>query len=1278
MKSIRAMSRLIMVVLFCLGATMPLFSQSDYRLLFDAETFTPPVSANFSKGRLNEASSNLIAGKTVKIVQFYTLPTDVQLQTLRAKGVDVINYIPNMAYYMAIPQGFEWSSLDNVSVRAVLDVAPHLKIHKDITLGSVPPHAERPDGRAALQLGYFANLSYDIVATYLTSKGVRIIDADKAASLIEIEADISRIYEIASWPCTAYLESVPAPPVLENMTGTTLHRVNGLQQLWSGGRYYDGSGVTVNVGDGGYMDAQHIDFEGRLTGASSSGETHGTHVGGIIGSAGNLDPEGRGQAPGVDIRSSSGHGDVSSNLSSLYNTYGVRVTNHSLGQTCGAGYDGSARTADLAVNSYAAIYHVFSAGNSGTSDCGLGAGSGWGNITGGYKAAKNTIAVGNLSRTDGIASSSSRGPTPDGRIKPDICAKGSSVFSTYPDNTYSTISGTSMASPGVAGCTAALISAFRSLNSNQDPKLGLLKGVMLNTADDLGNPGPDYIYGWGRINALRAVRVLENNQYASGTVSTGQSPTHQITVPSGVGQVKVMVYWKDPAAASGVSVALINDIDMTLKTPGGTSYDPWTLSTNTNSASALDADATRGKDRRNNMEQVTLDNPAAGTYTVTVNGYQIPSGPQEYFVSWTFLEDNIEVTYPNGNDPLVPGETVYLRWDAWGTSGNFTLEYSTNGGTSWSNISTSVSGSQRYYAWTVPSTVTGKMRIRVSRSGKSDTSDQDVYNIAVPSNLRINKRCSSAFVLEWNAVSGATGYEVFLLGNKYMESQGTTTNTEFTITSPSTVGNWVSVRALGPDNCKGRRAVAIEKVTGTNSTDCINTQPPIADFISSSTCGATVYFTDQSENEVTSWLWDFGDGNSSTTQNPSHTYATDGTYTVSLTVSGTYGTDSIVKNNDVTVIIPEVTSVTGDDACGASALTLTASGKGNLKWYDAASGGNLLTTGTSYTTPVLSATADYYVVSSVALDPVNFGPPDNNLVTGGYYTSGSAQGIFFDVSSPFTLASVKVFAGSAGNRTIEVLDADGGNVIHTIDVNVPAGESRVTLNFDMEVGMGYFMKISSTLVDLYRNNQDPGYPFTLNGVVEITASNASTPTGYYYYFYDWEVIQTCSSQPTTVTGTIHTNPAQPVITLAGGDLTTIPGYTSYQWYLNGNPIGGATNDTYTPVQNGDYTVEVTDANGCTSVSDPFVITAVDQLSAEQQRLNIYPNPANGAFHVALRGFNGPVQVEVYNVLGEMMYRHPQLISGDMTLGLSLDLPPGIYHLKVSGEDGYFVRPVMME
>ena len=114
------------------------------------------------------------------------------------------------------------------------------------------------------------------------------------------------------------------------------------------------------------------------------------------------------------------------------------------------------------------------------------------------------IAVGNLDYKSDLASSSSRGPAADGRIKPDICAQGTNVYSTYPNYTYQTISGTSMACPGISGVLAQLYQAYKQTNNGNNPPSALMKCILLNTADDIGNPGPDFKHGWGVANSYRS------------------------------------------------------------------------------------------------------------------------------------------------------------------------------------------------------------------------------------------------------------------------------------------------------------------------------------------------------------------------------------------------------------------------------------------------------------------------------------------------------------------------------------------------------------------------------------------------------------------------------------------------------------------------------------------------------------------------------------------------------------------------------------------------------
>ena len=93
----------------------------------------------------------------------------------------------------------------------------------------------------------------------------------------------------------------------------------------------------------------------------------------------------------------------------------------------------------------------------------------------------------------------------DGRIKPEIMGSGYNINSTIPFNAYGGSTGSSMSCPAVTGSLALLYERYRQLHAGANPSAALIKAVACNSADDLGNPGPDYFYGFGMLNARKAV-----------------------------------------------------------------------------------------------------------------------------------------------------------------------------------------------------------------------------------------------------------------------------------------------------------------------------------------------------------------------------------------------------------------------------------------------------------------------------------------------------------------------------------------------------------------------------------------------------------------------------------------------------------------------------------------------------------------------------------------------------------------------------------------------------
>lgn len=424
------------------------------------------------------------------------------------------------------------------------------------------------------------------------------------------------------------------------------------------------------------------------------------------------------------------------------------------------------------------------------------------------------------------------------------------------------------------------------------------------------------------------------------------------------------------------------------------------------------------------------------------------------------------------------------------------------------------------------------------------------------------------------------------------------------------------------------------------------TNKPVPQFLASSTkiCqGSQVTFNDLTINGATTWKWVFPGGTpaTSTTQNPTVTYNTNGTFDVKLIVQNANGKDSLTKQNSIVVNVSPTTPLTSDDAiCNAGVVSLSAASSGGiLQWHTAAVGGIMVNSEPNYT-PTIPSTTTYYVSEAIAGTAQKVGPPVNTIATGAYFNNNDQRGLLFDVLNSTVLKSVKVYANSAGNRTIEVRNGVSGSVLYTKTVNIPAGESRVNLNFVMEPANQLFIKVTGSLVDLYRNSTGASYPYEIENLISITESDVFPANpNYYYYFYDWEVAEVgCVSPRAAVTGTINSSPQIPVISKVGNDLVS-SATTGNQWYLNGNIISGATAKTYTPTSNGSYYVTVT-VDNCSSTSTPinYSITSIEKTENTLE-LTIFPNPSSDIITIefdAVKKENYTIQIS--NALGQIVFR----------------------------------------
>ncbi|RMG85398.1 MAG: PKD domain-containing protein [Bacteroidetes bacterium] len=803
------MKRTVLTFL-CFAFLFSLKAQTEYLVLLHTGEQIWAENARTYADEAFISAYESIDGKYYRFLQFYQIPDQQALKALDQQGIELLEYIPNKTYIAALPTNFDVRRLPDLGVRSIMPIVPELKMRYDLLSDPLPDWAVKGD-RIELMFKYYKNLRHDAVLDYCRNDGVRILAENGYNNALKISIPKNRIEDFARQPYVAFVEPVPEPAQKEDIEGRSLHRANMIDTEIPSGRHYDGEGIGVVCRDDGLV-GPHIDFQGRID-VSFVGPDRGTHgdgVSGIMAGAGNLNPRNRGMAAGADLWVIDYEPEFLDETMDLFFNHNAIITNSSYSNGCNAGYTIITETVDMQLWENQTLLHVFSAGNSNNNNCGYGAGNQWGNITGGHKQAKNCIATANLFADASLVNSSSRGPAHDGRLKPDIAANGQDQISTSTNNSYQTFGGTSGAAPGIAGIAAMLQDAHKELNNGELAPAPLIKAILLNTANDLGNPGPDFKFGWGHVNAFRAARTLEQNHYFSAEIMPGDTNTHTINIPAGVVQARVMVYWADPPATEMTTKALINDLDIKMTGPQGGEYLPWLLDPTPDPA-ILDLPATHGNDHLNNMEQVAIDNPTAGDYTLQVAGFELPFGAKEYFVVYEFRTSEITVVYPNGGEHLVPGEMERIHWDAEGNDGLFQIFYSTDDGATWTFIE-GVVGEQRMTMWEVPDSISGTALVRVGRAGEVDQSDAHFSIMPLVSGVKVDHACPDYLRISWEPQPAATSYDVHLLGDKYMEVLGNTVDTFYdvpTIDLNPTLDHWYAVSAR-EDNlgAVGRRTLA--------------------------------------------------------------------------------------------------------------------------------------------------------------------------------------------------------------------------------------------------------------------------------------------------------------------------------------------------------------------------------------------------------------------------------------------------------------------------------------
>ncbi|MGE3181224.1 MAG: S8 family serine peptidase [Phycisphaerae bacterium] len=627
------------------------------------------------------------------IVQFQRPVHETCKRACAAVGIQLLEPLSGDSWVAALTPDADLKAVaESTGVTNVEAFVLPWKLDPMLLAGDVPLWAKVREENGQAVIGAYVLFHQDIdldttgvaVATQL---GVDIRDEIRSLNGFVVEGTIPVLQALAQRDEVKYLEKALPQFSETNAENRTLTQAAIAQ---AAPYNLDGTGVSVMVYDGGSVRATHVDFGGRLTVRDNSPLSgHATHVAGTIGGNG-VASSGveRGMAPNVTLESYgfqwsgtgvffyTNPGDIEADYSDAIHNHGVTIANNSIGANVSINGFDCAIMGDygVAASLIDAIVRgslgqpfraVFANGNERQSpNCGI-----LYYTTAPPATGKNHITIGNVNANDdSINSSSSWGPTDDGRLKPDLVAPGCEIggdggvrsTSSSSNTAYTTMCGTSMAAPTFTGNAALLIQDYRAQFVGPDPRNSTLKILFAHSAVDLESPGPDYKTGYGSIRVANAIDLMREANFMEHQITQDDVLAFATDVEQGAATLKVTLAWDDAPAVPNVLVALVNDLDLRLIDPLGGVHYPWTLDPANPAAGAVRTQP----DHLNNIEQVVVDNPMEGAWRIEIVGTAIPVGPQPFSIVADGAFDALPavlISLPNGAPAkLNPGAATEL------------------------------------------------------------------------------------------------------------------------------------------------------------------------------------------------------------------------------------------------------------------------------------------------------------------------------------------------------------------------------------------------------------------------------------------------------------------------------------------------------------------------------------------------------------------------------------------------------------------------------------------
>lgn len=738
------------------------------------------------------------------IVQFNDLPTSIQQQTLKDAGFNFKNYLPHYAFITLLQLQQVNIFAVKLGLRSIIPIQPEWKMNESINM-----LLQQQSNKSVhvLVAFYKDEIVRENALNLLKETGASIINKKfETEGAIEINIAVNRLYSLAANPFVQYINLARTPIALNDdvrgSSGVALLNPNFSDSL-------TGKGITIGIGDN-CAGIYHADTRDRVINFNPyPGVEHGSHTTGTCAGKGIVNPRAMGMAHDAQVLGL--YFDNSwMQTENLLPQYNMTLTNNSYAVVVGdCGYAGTydlyANLLDKMAYENPEVLHVFAAANDGLMTCN-GYVQGYATVAGGYQPAKNNLVVGGIRKNDVLAEKSSRGPVKDGRLKPEILSIGWGVLSCTNNDQYVSINGTSMACPGVVGGLALLSEQYHQIYGNVNPRADLLKALMINGANDLGNPGPDYLHGFGLMNMQKSVQMLKDGKFIQDSVSNGNQKTFTINVPANTAQLKVTLCYTDIPASAMATDALVNDLDLEVIEPNNTIHHPLILNSST---ACVNNNAVEGIDTLNNSEQVIINNPSSGTYTISIKGALVINASQRFALAYDFIPNGIKLKFPAKDVPIAANDTTRIYWDASDDNTNpINIDYSTNGGGTWINIAYNLPHNQKYFTWNVPNIVTSDAKVRISYGGQQDISG--LFTIAPQPVVTLDTiQCPGYIKINWNANSNIYSYEVMRKKGTNMLPVATVNGTSYTFTGLSKDSTYyVAVRPI-VNNKKGVRSWAI-------------------------------------------------------------------------------------------------------------------------------------------------------------------------------------------------------------------------------------------------------------------------------------------------------------------------------------------------------------------------------------------------------------------------------------------------------------------------------------